>query len=778
MVGKTISHYKILEKLGEGGMGVVYKAEDTKLDRLVALKFLPKQLSINEEEKKRFIHEAKAAAALDHNNICAVYEIDETDEGRMFIAMACYEGETLKQKIETGPLKINEALNIVIQIAEGLNKAHKKEIIHRDIKSANIMITDDGVAKILDFGLAKLRGRTKLTKEGTTLGTVAYMSPEQASGDKVDHRSDIWSLGVVLYEMITGQLPFKGDFEQAIMYAIMNEEPGPVTGIRTGVPLDLEKIINKALRKNQADRYQHADDLLVDLRSLKDQIKTADSKHKPAKPKTSKLRLSFFTAASVFFIAAVVLFLLLFLPGKNGAIQSIAVLPLENLSNDPEQEYFVDGMTEALITELSRIRALRVISRTSIMQFKGVRKPLPEIARRLNVDAIVEGSVLQAEGKVRITAQLIRAVPEQHLWAADYVRDLKDVLTLQKEVARAIVHKIEIKLTPAEEINLMVTKSVNPKAHELYLRGRFFLVLPTLDSINKAIEYFQQSLAIDSKSALPYSGLADAYTILGNFGLLQPNEAFPKAKKFAIKALEIDETLAEAHTQLGYIKTDWDWDWAGAEKSFKRAIKLNPGYSYTYMMYAGYFTGLGRFDKAIKTMNRAIELDPLSLLYNTYLGLNFYFAKRYDEAITQLLKTLEMDPEFVEALWILGFVHEQNKMYPEAIVEFQKSINLSKGMTVYIASLGHAYALSGNRSEAKKILNKLIKLSKQQYVSSFEIAVVYTGLGEKDQALVWLKKAFEQRDGWLAFWLKVDPRLDRLRLDPRFISMLKDMGLE
>ena len=777
MIGQTISHYKILEKIGEGGMGVVYKAEDTSLKRIVALKFLASQSLGTPDEKTRFVHEAQAAAALDHPSICTVYEINEV-EGQTFIAMAYIDGQSLRAKTERGPLNLEETLSLAIDIARGLQEAHEKGIVHRDIKSANVLVTKKGQGKITDFGLAKIAGSIRVTKTGTSVGTAAYMSPEQARGEDMDHRTDIWSFGVVLYEMLTGQLPFRGDYKQAVTYQIVHEEAEPVTAIRTGVPMELERIVNKCLEKDSSNRYQHVDDVLVDLRSLKDQIKTVSPKHKPPKPKASKLRLGYFLAVSVFLAAVVIVFLLLFLQSKNGAIQSIAVLPLENLSNDPGQEYFVDGMTVALITELSKISALRVISRTSIMQFKGMRKPLPEIARSLNVDAIVEGSVLRAGDKVRITAQLIKMRPEQNLLVEDYVRDLQDVITLQKEVAKAIVHKIKIKLTPAEEANLMITKPVNPKAYELYLLGRSFMYTAISESIQKGIEYFQKSLEIDTSYAPPYSGLADAYTTLGNYGLLQPYEAFPKAKEYAIKALEIDETLAEAHTILGYIKTAWDWDWAGAENSFKRAIELNPGYSYTYLLYSANFQALGRFDQAIETMNRAIELDPLSILNTTFLGSRLFSARRYDEAIAQLKKTLEMDPDYVEALWLLGRVHLQKKMYQEAIAEFQKSINLSKGVTMYIASLGHAYALSGNRSEALRILDELLELSRQQYVSSYEIAVVYTGLGEKDQAIARLKKAFEQRDGWLAFLLKVDPRLDSLRLDPRFISILKNMGLD
>ncbi|MCK4889851.1 MAG: protein kinase [Candidatus Aminicenantes bacterium] len=775
MIGKTISHYKILEKIGEGGMGVVYKAEDTKLKRIVALKFLPPEFNRDKEAKKRFLNEARSAAAIEHPNICPVYEINEDDD-QLFIVMSYMDGQTLMDRINQSPIEIEESLKIVTQIAEGLNAAHKKEIVHRDIKSANIILTNEGVIKILDFGLAKLRGQTKLTKENTTLGTVSYMSPEQTTGGEVNQSSDIWSLGVVFYEMLTGQLPFRGHYEQAVIYSILNEEPEPLSELIPDVPIQFEQIIKKMLARDPLQRYPDLSAFLEDLKKLKKgkELKEITTGHEYKVRLTKK-----YLALGIFIIAGVIVLLLLFLPGKIDAIRSIAVLPLENLSNNTEQEYFVDGMTEALITELCKISGLRVISRTSVMQFKGVQKSLPEIAKSLNVDAIVVGSVLRIGGKVRITTQLIRVEPEQQLWAEEYVRNLKDVLTVQKDVVRVIVQKIRIRLTPAEEANLMNTSPVNPKAHELYLRGRFFVnKAATLKSIQKGIKYFQKSLEIDDNYALTYSGLADSYAILGVFALLRPYDTFPKAKEFAIKALEIDETLAEVHTQFGYIKMSWDWDWVGAENAFKRAIELNPSYSYTYMLYANYFSAQGRFDKAIETMNKALELDPLSILYTSQLGIYLYLARSYDEAIVQLLKTLEMDPDFTEAIWALGVVYEQKKMHKKAISELQKAIKLSRDMPMYIASLGHTYALSGNRSEALKILDKLLNLSKHQYVSSYNIALIYTGLGEKDQAITWLKRAFEERDGNLASLLKIDPRLDSLCSDPGFISILKKMGLE
>jgi serine/threonine-protein kinase len=555
MTGQIISHYKILEKLGGGGMGVVYKARDLKLDRFVALKFLPHHLIADDEEKKRFIHEAKSASALDHPNICTIYEIDETEDEQMFIAMAYYEGETLKKKIDRGPLPLDEAINLAIQVAQGLQCTHEAGITHRDIKPANVMITNKGQAKIMDFGLAKLAGqKTRLTKTGMTVGTLAYMSPEQLQGIDADHRSDIWALGVVLYEILTGKLPFKGEYEAAMVYSILNEPPEPIIALRAGVPMELERIVNKAVAKNTNARYQHIDEILVDLRSLQTDFASGASKQRLTAAKFSKKKRFYLYggfATVLIFLIGIILF--------RGAREtypkhdSIAVLPITNLSGDPELEYFADGMTEALITDLAQISALKVISRTSVMQYKGAKKPLPEIANELKVDVVLEGSVQCFGERVKITAQLIEAATDRHLWAKSYERELRDILALQNEVARAVADEIQVKLTPQEQARLMSVHPVNPEAYQAYLKGRYYWNKRTKEGFKKGIDYFTTAIEIDPAYALAYAGLADCYNLLGNWGYLPPKETFPKAKVAAMKAIEIDERLAEAHTSLAFL---------------------------------------------------------------------------------------------------------------------------------------------------------------------------------------------------------------------------------
>jgi serine/threonine protein kinase len=470
MIGQTISHYRILEEIGGGGMGVVYKAEDTKLKRIVALKFLPPELTRDKEAKTRFIHEAQAASALQHNNICSIHEIDETPDGRLFISMDCYEGETLKDKIANGPLPLEEAMDIAFQVAAGLSEAHAAGMVHRDIKPANTIVTDKGDVKILDFGLAKLAGQTKVTKTGMTVGTVAYMSPEQAKGDETDSRSDIWSLGVMLYEMLADRLPFRGEVEPAMLYSIMNEDPEPVTTIRGDVPIGVEDIIEKALAKERANRYETMDALLSDLATQRDQITLGikERRFRAMRSLKRRKRLAVGTVVVAVLVAAAVLVQVFHT--RSMAIDSVAVLPFANLSGDEEQEYFSDGMTVALIKELGQIRALTVISRTSVMQFNKTDKPLPEIARELNVDAVVEASVLRSGDQVRITAQLIRANPERQMWAESYERDARDVLSLQSEVARAIAGEIQVTLTRHEQERLASVRPIDPEAYELYLR--------------------------------------------------------------------------------------------------------------------------------------------------------------------------------------------------------------------------------------------------------------------------------------------------------------------
>ncbi len=741
MIGKSVSHYKILEKLGGGGMGVVYKAEDTKLARTVALKFLPPELSHDREAKRRFIQEAQAASALDHNNICTIHEIDESKEGRIFIVMACYEGKTLKEVIGEGPMKIGDAVDIAIQTAKGLAKAHQTGIVHRDIKPANIFITNDNVVKIVDFGLAKLAKRSGLTKSGTTVGTVAYMSPEQARGDPVDGRTDIWSLGIVLYEMLVGRPPFEGEYEQAVIYSILNEDAESIAAARSEIPVELELIVQRALQKDSGERYENFNEFLADLEILKKKL-----------------------------------------PAGRGAVHeqpppSIAVLPFVNMSADPENEYFSDGLAEDLINALSKIKDFRVAARTSTFSFKGEKVDIREIGRKLKVETVLEGSVRKAGSRLRITAQLVNVRDGYHLWSDQYDRVDADVFDIQDEITMAIVGALKVKLLAGD--NQAVTKryTQNIEAYNLYLKGRYYWNKMTIDTYRKAIEQFQQAIELDPAYALAYTGLADSYTGLGDAGLsaIPPKEAFSKANVAVKRALEIDDALAEAHTSLGHLKMH-DFDWTGAEREYKRAIELNPNYATTYHMCGFHYSLMERHAEAITTLKRALELDPVSLGINTDLGVIFYFARRYDQAIAQYRKTLEMDPGFVRAYVTLASVYGQKGMFRDAADSIQKAIVLS-GDRSKIAVLGRIHALSGKRDEALTLIDELRELSKQRYISPYCMALIYASLDEKDRAMDLLHKAYMEHVSELIY-LKVDPYLDNLRSDPRFIVLLEKIGLE
>jgi serine/threonine protein kinase/Tfp pilus assembly protein PilF len=741
MIGKTISHYKILEKLGEGGMGVVYKAKDTKLDRIVALKFLPRHLLCDSEAKSRFEHEAKAASALDHPNIATIHEIDEV-EGECFMAMAYIEGKSLKDLIQEKTFSIEETLDICIQIVEGLNAAHRKGIVHRDIKSDNIMLSDEGLAKIMDFGLAKLKGVSRVTKAGTTLGTVSYMSPEQARGEGVDHRTDIWSLGVVLYEMFTGQLPFKGEYEQAVIYAILNENPKPMADLRIGLPGELEPIVNKALSKSLDSRYQKAEDLLVDLRKLRKELELMASKEESFARKTQP---------------------------------SVAVLPFTNLSPDKEQEYFCDGMAEEIINALTQVEGLRVVARTSAFSFRGREIDIREIGRKLNVETLLEGSVRKAGNRLRITAQLVNVADGYHLWSERFDRDLADVFAIQDEISLAIVDKLKVKLLKEEKARLVKRYTDDPEAYSLYLKGRYFWYRRYEGGLQKGVEYFQQAIDQDPLYALAYAGIADCYNQFGLWGFLHPKEAYPKAKVACAKALEIDDTLAEAYASLGWIKMFYDWDWAEAEKAYKRAIELNPNYATVHYYYGLYLGAVGRGIEAIAEAKKGVELDPLNLVHNAVFGFVFYMQRRYDEAIEQLHKTLEMDPNFAVTCLFLGLSYMGKERWEEAIASLNKFASLWQGIPFPIGFLGFAYGMSEQKDKATSMLDQLSKLSQQRYVSSLYRALIYTGLGKKDQALEYLNKAYDERESWMVS-LKVATFMDALRSDPRYEALIKKMG--
>jgi serine/threonine protein kinase/Tfp pilus assembly protein PilF len=770
--------YQLIDELGRGGMGVVYKAQDIKLKRTVALKFLPSELTHIPEVKERFMREAQAAAALDHPHICTVYEFDEAEE-KPFISMAYVEGQSLKKKIDFGPLEMDEALKIATQAAEGLQEAHKKGVIHRDIKSANIMVTEKGQAKIMDFGLARIREGTLVTKEGMTMGTIAYMSPEQARGEEIDHRTDIWSLGVVLYEMLSSQLPFRGEHDQAVLFSILNEKPRPVTDFRAEIPVALEQVVGKALEKNPDKRYQHMEELLDDLKSITEGVVPEGLKASLRKAKLLRRKKAIlYLGLACFLIIMTVIALSLF-TGHVKTIDSIAVLPFENLSGDPEQEYFVEGMHEELITELSKISALKVISRPSVMRYRNSEKPLPEIAKELNVEGIIAGSALKEGGRVRISVQLIEAETERNLWAEKYEKDYHDILMLHGEVALNIAEEIRIAVTTAEQTRLASERPVNSEAHELYLKGRYYWNRFSPEWTERAISYYKQAVEKDPTYALPYTGLAEVYVLLSiGFAVLPTRDNVPQARKAALKALEIDPTLAEAYVSLGLIAACYDWDRQAAKKHFERALELNPNSVNAHRWIEIYLALLeGEYHQAITHLERAQELDPLDLHVKARLGWNYWYLRDFDRAVEQFKVVIDFDPN--NQLGYLGLrdVYSLKGMYDKSIEEGEKALNLGMRSDAVIGGLGSIYGFAGKKDKALELLSELEARSREGYVSSFQVAAIYWGLGEMDIAFEWMEKAYEERDGNLIY-ITVPLVFDALSPDPRYKQFLKKMGLE
>ena len=737
MVGKTISHYKILEKLGEGGMGIVYKAEDTKLKRQVALKFLPKNLMQNPEGQKRFVQEAQAAAALNQPNICTVYEIDKVG-GQSFIAMEYIEGQTLQEKIRAGSLNLDDVLKIAIQVAHGLSAAHDKAIVHRDIKSANIMVTSEGDVKIMDFGLARFSAvATMLTKEGTTLGTTAYMSPEQTHGMRLDHRTDIWSFGVVVYEMLTGVLPFRGDYEQAIVYSIVNEEPEPVTALRLEIPTEFDQILQKSFAKEADERYQHVDDMLVELRSLQRKLEAGTTKE------------------------------------KEKLVPSIAVLPFVNMNRDEESEFFSDGITEDIITALAKLEGLRVAARNSAFQFKGKTPDLPEIGRKLKVTSVLTGSFRRAGKKLRITVQLSNLSDGYEMWSERYDQVMEDIFNVQDEISQAVVEALKVKLVGDEKKQLAKRHTEDIEAYNFYLKGRYHWNQRTPESILKAKEFFERALIEDSNYALAHSGLSDCYGALGILGGFTPNEIITKGRAAAQKALEIEPSLAEAHTSLAFIEVIYNWNWELADRELQRAKELNPNYA-TAPFWRAIFvlTGTGRHKEAEAEARLAREKQPTTAFIDHGVGWVLFYARKYDKAIRELKITLELDPTYHYAHWTLGRAYLQKGNHQKALSEFDKI----QGLTLREGYIGYAYAVSGQRQKARKILNELRAGAGPDHLVAYQIAVIYSGLGEKDLAFEWLEKAYEAHSPLLV-WIKVAPEFDPLHRDPRWKNLMKRMGL-
>ncbi|UCF06289.1 MAG: protein kinase [bacterium] len=776
MIGKTISHYKILEKLGEGGMGVIYKAQDTTLDRFVAIKLLPPHLSRDEEATKRFMYEAKAASALDHSNIGTIYEVEKTSDGQMFIAMAYYGGETLRERIDRGDVTVEEALDITSQIAAGLVKAHEKGIVHRDIKPSNILLTGDGEVKIIDFGIAKLAGRTKLTKEGITPGTAAYMSPEQAMGEDVDARSDIFSLGAIFYELIAGEPPFRGEHEVAMLYEIVYEEPRPLSDTKSDIRPEIEYIVGRALDKNRDKRYQSVVDLIGDIESLRDERSASTVTRRVGWGRyRSRKKTAIISAIAVLAVLFVVI-LMYQLVWRGTAIDSIAVLPLANISENQDEEYFVNGLTGELISQLAQIGELKVISRTSIMQYKNTAKSLPEIARELNVKAILEGAVLRIGNRVRISLELIHAETDRSIWADSYDRDLSDILMLQGEVALDVAKKVKVRLTAEEKEQLGSIQAVNLEAHEAYLKGRFYWNQRTVPALEKSLKYFNEAIAADSNYVSAYAGLADAYIMLGNYGSYGPSEVYPEARKAALRALELNDQIAAAHTSLAIVKWHYDWDLTGAAEEFERAVSLNPNYATAHHWYALYLTFLGYHTKAIDEIQKALSVDPVSLIVNAAVGLVYYFAGDYDEAIRWSRQTLDMNENFFAAYTVLGRAYIQKGKYNEATESLNSVVALSGRRSSVLAILAHPLAASGNVAEAEALYEELTERSRQEYVSPYNMAIITIALERYDEALDWLEKASVERSSAI-FTIRVEPLFKVLWEKPEFKALATKVGL-
>ncbi|TKJ35283.1 MAG: hypothetical protein CEE38_15765 [Planctomycetes bacterium B3_Pla] len=781
LVGRKIGSFEIVEVIGRGGMGVVYLAHDTKLDRSVAIKSIPAKLADDSTTRMRFHREAKLLASLNHPNIAVIHDIIEQDEDLSYLILEYVPGKSLAQRIAREPLKVEEALSIARQIALAVSAAHEKGVIHRDLKPGNIKLAPDGRVKVLDFGLAKATRDqaasqdSTVTQPGSIIGTPAYMSPEQIRGYPTDPRTDIWSFGCVMYEMLTGKRPFEGKTISDTVSRTLEREPD-WQALPRETPANIRVLLRRCMEKDPRRRLRDIGDAGIEIKETLTLPATATA----ARPTAQVRTLWRWAMAIGFVVVAIVVGLNIgrwreqLLGGASpGRIKSLAVLPLDNLSGDPNQEYFSDAMTDELIAYLGKIGELRVISRQSVMRYKGSDKPLPEIARELNVDAVVEGTVLRVAEQVRITAQLIEGATDRHLWVNSYKRDLRDVLALQSEVAQAIAHEIQVTLTPEEQARLTSARPVNPEAYELYRRGKYHYFKLTKKELEKANEYFQQAIEVDPNYAQAYAGLATSYEFLSWAGHLPLDEAKSKTSALLRKALEIDDTLAEAHLALSGVRWYLYWDWAEGIREMELAIKLNPNLAEAHREYASYLMAMGRFAESIAEAKRALQLAPFLNLYEYTLARMYYQARQYDQAIAQYQHTAELEPKKPGAYHGLAGIYEQMRRYEDAVKARQKAMTLSETPPEEVAAVGRAYSEEGPKGYW---VWRLEKLKGQYEQDPYLTARIYAQLGDRDQAFAWLEKAYEKHDGRI-YTLKVEPLLDPLRSDPRFGDLLRRMNI-
>ena len=788
MIGQTISHYKILEKLGEGGMGVVYKAHDTTLNRTIALKFLPDKVNKDETAKARFLQEAQAAAGLNHPNICTIFGVEEYEgpQGgkQLFISMEYIEGGTLSEKIPFS--KVDDAITIATQIGEALQEAHAKGIVHRDIKADNIMLTSKGQAKVMDFGLAKLKGSLKLTRTSSTVGTLGYMAPEQIQGGEVDYRSDIFSFGVLLFQMLTGKLPFRGEHEAAMVYSIVNEEPAPLTKYQPDLTQELERIVGRALEKVPEDRYQSVADMVSELRRERKKttkigrLSVPDSRP-PSAEESSPVITNPVAKKKVILFSSVGLALLVvglaiyFYTGRGQSIDSLAVLPFENVGASAEQEYLSDGLTESIINNLTKISSLRVVPRSTVFRFKGKEMDVQEVGSKLNVRAVLSGRITHRDQVLDVQVDLIDVNRQSELWGNLYHSSTTDILSLQQQITDDVSSRLGIGLSTETREKLAKRSTANTQAYQLYLQGRYYWSKRNAVAIERSIDYFNQAIALDSTYALAYAGLADSYIIRSQYSGIPTSITVPMAMASARHALELDNSVAEAHTDIAFCYYN-EWQYDDAEREFKQSIALNPRYATTYQWYNILLLRIGRFEEASTMIQQAHQLDPFSPVIMLNVGALPLVRGQFEEALGYFVKSIELDPSFAVGYEWEGIANYKLNKYPEAQAQFEKAVELSGRSSECISSLGYFYGKRGMREKALTLLKENELRYRTGTGSAYNIARIYAGLGEKDKALELLDQDLNDRSIWIGNLL-IDLAWDDLRTDPRFIALTKKVGL-